>query len=89
MYDDIMLLEPDGRCAGVVRIGDVVRGVAERATEVAATLHPLTDMPGSDALAGWIDERVARSEIFAVSWLDVDDLGTVNDAGGVHRGVTT
>ncbi|MGH4018335.1 MAG: GGDEF domain-containing protein [Pseudonocardiaceae bacterium] len=86
MYDDIVVVDPDGRCAGVVRIGDVVRGVAEANAERAVNLHPLTRLPGSDAVAEWVDGRVAGGEIFVVSWLDVDGFGAVNDSGGFTAG---
>lgn len=86
MYDDIVVIGPAGRCAGVVRIGDVVRGVAELNAEQAAALHPLTRLPGSDVVAGLVDRKVADRQIFAVSWLDVDDFGAVNDSGGFTAG---
>ncbi len=82
MYDDIVVVGSGGRCAGVVRIGDVVRGVAEMNIEQAAALHPLTRLPGSDTVAELVDRRVADGDVFAVSWLNVDDFGAVNDSGG-------
>ncbi|HEY2763581.1 MAG TPA: EAL domain-containing protein [Pseudonocardiaceae bacterium] len=86
MYDDIVLVSQDGRCVGVVRISDVVLGVAEMNTEQAAALHPLTRLPGSDMVADLVDRKVSDREIFAVSWLDVDDLAAVNDSGGFTAG---
>lgn len=86
MYDDLVVIGPAGRCEGVVRIGDVVRGVAEMNIEQAAALHPLTRLPGSDMVAELVDRKVADRQIFAVSWLDVDDFGAVNDSGGFTAG---
>ncbi|MGH4025605.1 MAG: EAL domain-containing protein [Pseudonocardiaceae bacterium] len=86
MYDDIVVIGPTGRCEGVVRIGDVVRGVAEMNVEQAAALHPLTRLPGSDMVAELVDRKVADRHIFAVSWLDVDDFGAINDSGGFTAG---
>ncbi len=86
MYDDIVVIGGGGRCAGVVRIGDVVRGVAEMNAEQAAALHPLTRLPGSDMVAELVDRKVAERHIFAVSWLDIDDFGAVNGSGGFTAG---
>lgn len=86
MYDDIVVIGSAGRCEGVVRIGDVVRGVAEMNIEQAAALHPLTRLPGSDVVAELVDRKVANRQIFAVSWLDIDDFGAVNDSGGFTAG---
>ncbi|HEX2298650.1 MAG TPA: GGDEF domain-containing protein [Pseudonocardiaceae bacterium] len=86
MYDDIVVVGPTGRCEGGVRIGDVVRGVAEMNAEQAAALHPLTRLPGSDVVAELVDRRVAARQIFTVSWLDVDDFGAINDSGGFTAG---
>jgi predicted signal transduction protein with EAL and GGDEF domain len=86
MYDDLVVLDAAGRCVGMVRIGDLVRGVAEMNIEQAAALHPLTRLPGSDMIAELVDRKVAGAEMFAVSWLDVDDFGAVNDNGGFTAG---
>ncbi|MGQ0774491.1 MAG: EAL domain-containing protein [Pseudonocardiales bacterium] len=86
MYDDIVVVGSGGRCAGVVRIGEIARGVAEMNAEQAATLHPLTRLPGSDMLAELVDRKVAEGNIFAVSWLDVADFAAVNDSGGFTAG---
>ncbi len=50
-YDDIVVLDSAGRCAGTVCVGDVVQGVATMNIEQAAALHPLTRLPGSDMVA--------------------------------------
>ncbi|MGH3915335.1 MAG: EAL domain-containing protein [Pseudonocardiaceae bacterium] len=86
MYDDIVVVCPRGRCAGVVRIGDVVQGVAELNIEQAAALHPLTRLPGSDLVAELVDRKVANGDLFAVTWLDVADFSAVNDSGGFTAG---
>lgn len=86
MYDDIVVVSSRGRCAGVVRISDVVRGMAEMNIEQAAALHPLTRLPGSDMVAELVDRKVADGDIFAVSWLDVTNFAAVNDSGGFTAG---
>jgi GGDEF domain-containing protein len=85
-YDDIVVLDSKGRCAGAVCVGDVIQGVARTNMEQAAALHPLTRLPGSDMLAELVDRKTADGDAFAVSWLDVDDFGAVNDRDGFAAG---
>ena len=85
-YDDIVVVDADGRCAGQVCIGDVIQGMARLTIEQGAGLHPLTRLPGSDLVAQLVDRKVADRDAFTVSWLDVDDLGAVNDRSGFAAG---
>ncbi|MDQ3760126.1 MAG: GGDEF domain-containing protein [Actinomycetota bacterium] len=85
-YDDIVVLDSAGRCAGTVSVGDVIQGVAKMNIEQAAALHPLTRLPGSDMVAQLVDRKVANGDSFAVSWLDVDNFAAVNDRGGFAAG---
>jgi EAL domain-containing protein (putative c-di-GMP-specific phosphodiesterase class I)/GGDEF domain-containing protein len=84
--DDLIVVDHNERCMGVVRVADVVRGVAELKVEQAAALSPLTRLPGSDAIAKEVERRIEVGEIFAVSWLDVDSFKLVNDTVGFAAG---
>ncbi|HEX8865980.1 MAG TPA: diguanylate cyclase, partial [Lentzea sp.] len=84
--DDLIVVDHNERCMGVVRVADVVRGVAELKVEQAAALSPLTRLPGSDAISTEVDRRIEVGEIFAVSWLDVDSFKLVNDTVGFAAG---
>ncbi|PRY29737.1 GGDEF domain-containing protein [Umezawaea tangerina] len=84
--DDLVVVDADDRCLGVVRVADVVRGIAELKVEQAAALNPLTRLPGSDAIAREVDRRIMAGEIFAVGWLDVDGFKRVNDGVGFAAG---
>ncbi|MBP2478731.1 diguanylate cyclase (GGDEF)-like protein [Crossiella equi] len=86
LYDDLVVLDEAGRCLGVVRLSDLFRGMAEMKVEQAAALNPLTRLPGSDAVARTIQQRIATGQIFAVSWLDVDGFKWVNDNAGFTEG---
>jgi EAL domain-containing protein (putative c-di-GMP-specific phosphodiesterase class I)/GGDEF domain-containing protein len=86
MNDEVVIVDSHDRCLGVVHSGDVVRGIAEMKVEQAASLNPLTRLPGSDALAREVDRRIAVREIFAVGWLDVDGFKQVNDSAGFAAG---
>jgi diguanylate cyclase (GGDEF)-like protein len=84
--DDLVVVDEDERCLGVVRVADVVRGIAELKVEQAAALSPLTRLPGSDSIAREVDRRIAVRDIFAVAWLDVDSFKRVNDTAGFAAG---
>jgi EAL domain-containing protein (putative c-di-GMP-specific phosphodiesterase class I) len=60
-YDDIVVLDADGRYTGVVCIGDVIQGVTEMNLELSATLHPLTRPSRGER----VDTRMADTSTFA------------------------
>lgn len=84
--DDVAVVDEYGRCVGVVRLADLVRALAETRVEEAAGLNPLTRLPGSDAITGEVDRRIATGRAFALSWLDVDHFKQVNDGAGFAAG---
>ncbi|MFC7884038.1 EAL domain-containing protein [Streptomyces sp. NPDC057376] len=84
--DDVAVVDANGRCVGVVRLADLVRALAESRVEEAAGLNPLTRLPGSDAITGEVDRRIAEGRAFALSWLDVDRFKQVNDGAGFAAG---
>ncbi|MFI6464731.1 EAL domain-containing protein [Streptomyces sp. NPDC050528] len=84
--DDVAVVDRYGRCVGVVRLADLVRALAETRVEEAAGLNPLTRLPGSDAITGEVDRRIANGLTFALSWLDVDHFKQVNDGAGFAAG---
>ncbi|MFF3335839.1 EAL domain-containing protein [Streptomyces sp. NPDC002888] len=84
--DDVAVVDRHGRCVGVVRLADLVRALAETRVEEAAGLNPLTRLPGSDAITGEVDRRIAEGRTFALSWLDVDHFKQVNDGAGFAAG---
>ncbi|WP_199740299.1 GGDEF domain-containing protein [Saccharopolyspora rhizosphaerae] len=86
MYDDAIVVDEADRCLGAVRAGDLIRGMAEMKVEEAAALNPLTRLPGSDAIARDVARRISAGEIFAVSWLDIDEFKSVNDTAGFSAG---
>ncbi|MFI6935945.1 GGDEF domain-containing protein [Streptomyces sp. NPDC050287] len=84
--DDVAVVDRYGRCVGVVRLADLIRALAENRVEEAAGLNPLTRLPGSDAITGEVDRRIAEGRTFALSWLDVDHFKQVNDGAGFAAG---
>lgn len=84
--DDLVVVDANGACLGIVSLSEVVRCVADAKVEQAAALNPLTRLPGTGTVAREIDRRISRSEMFVVSWLDVDRFKMVNDAKGFAAG---
>ncbi|RAJ79618.1 diguanylate cyclase (GGDEF)-like protein [Streptomyces sp. PsTaAH-137] len=84
--DDVAVVDGRGRCVGVVRLADLVRALAESRVEEAAGLNPLTRLPGSDAVTGEVDRRLAQGRGFALTWLDIDGFKQVNDGAGFAAG---
>ncbi len=86
MSDDMVVVDGDGICLGIVRVPEIVRGVAEAKIEEAATLNPLTRLPSSDTIAKDVERRIASEVPFVVAWLDVDNFKQVNDTVGFAAG---
>jgi EAL domain-containing protein (putative c-di-GMP-specific phosphodiesterase class I)/GGDEF domain-containing protein len=86
MYDDIVVIDRAGVCLGVVRVAEVVRGVAEVKIAEAATLNPLTGLPSSETIANDVDRRISIGEPFVAACLDVDHFRRVNDRAGFAAG---
>lgn len=84
--DDVVVVDTNRRCVGIVRLTEVIRVVAEAKIEQAVTLNPLTRLPGSDMVAREINRRIERDEMFVVAWLDVDSFKSVNDTAGFAAG---
>ncbi|AKA02532.1 hypothetical protein SAZ_08970 [Streptomyces noursei ZPM] len=84
--DDVAVVDERGRCIGVVHLADILRALAESRVEEAARLNPLTRLPGSDAVNGEVDRRIAEGREIALSWLDVDGFKQVNDGAGFAAG---
>jgi diguanylate cyclase (GGDEF)-like protein len=84
--DDVVVTDEAGRCVGIVRITEVIRGVADMKVEQAVALNPLTRLPGTDAVAREVDRRIQDGQMFVIAWLDVDSFKIVNDSLGFAAG---
>jgi diguanylate cyclase (GGDEF)-like protein len=84
--DDVVVTDEGGRCVGVVRITEVIRGVADMKVEQAVALNPLTRLPGTEAIAREVERRIQDGQMFVIAWLDVDGFKTVNDSIGFAAG---
>lgn len=86
MYDDFVVVDHEGVCLGVVRVAEVVRGVAEVKIAEAATLNPLTGLPTSETIAKDVQRRIGIGEPFVAACLDVDQFKLVNTRAGFAAG---
>ncbi|WP_165943704.1 EAL domain-containing protein [Saccharopolyspora karakumensis] len=86
LYDDAVVVDESGRCLGVVRAIDLIRGIAAMRTDNAIALNPLTGLPGSDSIACEVRRCIDRRDSFTLGWLDVDSFKTVNDTVGFAAG---
>lgn len=84
--DDLVVVDDHGRCAGVVSVSEAMRAMADLRIQHAARLHPLTGLPGTEAITGDVSQRIQRQQAFAVSWLDIDQFKAVNDSIGFAAG---
>ncbi|MPY77748.1 MAG: EAL domain-containing protein [Actinophytocola sp.] len=86
MHDDAVVIGRDGVCLGIVRVAEVVRGVAEAKVEEAASLHPITGLPSSATIAKDIERRIVAREPFIAASLDLDEFKQVNVQVGYAAG---
>jgi diguanylate cyclase (GGDEF)-like protein len=84
--DDVVVTDEGGRCVGIVRVTEVIRGVADMKVEQAVALNPLTRLPGTEAVAREVDRRIQDGQMFVIAWLDVDSFKIVNDSLGFAAG---
>lgn len=86
MHDDIVVIGQDGVCLGVVRVAEVVRGVAEAKVEEAASLHPITGLPSSATIVKDVERRILVGQPFIAACLDIDEFKQVNNEIGFDAG---
>jgi GGDEF domain-containing protein len=49
-------------------------------------VHPSTRLPGTDIIETWITRELAKNELFAVAYADLDHFKEFNDRYGYHEG---
>jgi diguanylate cyclase (GGDEF)-like protein/PAS domain S-box-containing protein len=84
--EDAVVVDETGRCLGVVPAGTLIRGMTECKVEEAASLNPLTRLPGSDSLAREFARRIDHGDEFTLSWWDVNKFQAVNEKVGFAAG---
>jgi len=89
LYDDIVVVDDDGRCLGIARVADLLRGMAELNHDRALALHPVTRLPGlptlTEAIGNRLEPRTGAGGGLAVAVV-APDLAPLVARGG-HRAV--
>jgi EAL domain-containing protein (putative c-di-GMP-specific phosphodiesterase class I)/GGDEF domain-containing protein len=85
-YDDFVLVDEYGRCAGLARVTDLLKVVADLREQAALGLSPLTRLPGTAMIEQQVGRRIAARHAFALSWVDIDNFKRVNDEAGFAAG---
>ncbi len=81
-----LLVERDGRYAGVVRVGRLLRCITEERMRLARHSNPLTQLPGNVPLYEWIDQLLLDTRPFTVAYCDINQFKPFNDAFGYGLG---
>jgi diguanylate cyclase (GGDEF)-like protein len=85
IYDDIIVTK-NGAYVGMVKIYDVLDHLTDQKIKMAVQANPLTGLPGNNIIKENIARRLARNEIFAVCYFDLDNFKPYNDHYGFMRG---
>lgn len=81
-----LLVEREGRYAGVVRVGRLLRCITEEKMRLARHSNPLTQLPGNVPLYEWIDQLLLDARPFTVAYCDINQFKPFNDAFGYGLG---
>jgi diguanylate cyclase (GGDEF)-like protein len=86
LYDDLVVVDDEGRCVGVVRVHDLLTAVHHAQLDTALSLHALTELPSGRAIEEQLRRRLTAPGGVAVHWIDVDGFKTINDRLGFAAG---
>jgi diguanylate cyclase (GGDEF)-like protein len=86
IYDDLVVVDGEGQCAGVVRVYDLLTAVHHAQLDTALTLHALTELPSGRAIEEQLRRRLSQPGGVAVHWIDIDGFKAVNDRLGFSGG---
>jgi diguanylate cyclase (GGDEF)-like protein len=75
-----------GHYLGIGSVQDLVREVTSMQMEAAKYANPLTQLPGNVPINQTIDNLLARKELFALAYCDLDHFKPFNDVYGYARG---
>ena len=82
-----VILTNNGHLVGFLRASELVREVSERSLASAREQNPLTQLPGNNAIATFIDGALADpTRHYALVYFDFDNFKPFNDTYGFRRG---
>ena len=85
LFDDVLVVDPGGRTAGLVRVRDLLKALTGLGLESVQNLNPLTGLPGTGRTEDALAEILDTAETLVVSRVDVVDFKSFNE----HAGFTT
>jgi diguanylate cyclase (GGDEF)-like protein len=86
IYDDLVVVDSEGQCFGVVRVYDLLTAVHHAQIDTALTLNALTELPSGRAIEEQLRRRLIQPGGVAVHWIDIDGFKAVNDRLGFAGG---
>lgn len=86
VYDDLVVVDPDGRCRGVVRVYDLLTVLHHAQLDTALATNALTGLPSGRVVNDELRERLRGSAGAVAHWIDVDDFSHFNNRLGFAGG---
>ncbi len=86
IYDDLVVVDDEGKCVGVVRVFDLLTAVHHTQLDAALSMNALTELPSGRAIEDQLRRRLVRPGGVAVHWVDIDGFKAVNDKLGFAGG---
>jgi len=83
---DAMIVVRGGVYVGIVKVFRILEAITEQKLKMALQANPLTGLPGNNLIKEEITGRLARNEIFAVLYFDLDHFKPFNDCFGFDHG---
>ncbi|MHC5029141.1 MAG: EAL domain-containing protein, partial [Planctomycetota bacterium] len=83
-----IVVKTDGRIAGVITPGELVRTAAWAHQQVAASLGALATIPSRPQADQWLSSRITAGDVRSLAFIDLCDFGAYNLSYGVEMGDT-
>jgi diguanylate cyclase (GGDEF)-like protein len=85
IYDAVIIVR-NGIYVGTVQIYQLLQRITEQKIMLAKQANPLSGLPGNNLIKAEILQRLAKKEIFAVLYIDLDNFKPFNDNFGFEKG---
>jgi len=85
LYDPV-IVEREGRYAGVVTIKDLLETCMKTEIDIAVNCNPLTGLPGNIIIEKEIRKKIFKTKPYCIIYFDLDNFKAYNDAYGFQNG---
>jgi len=85
LYDPVVV-EQDGKYAGIVTVKDLLDSCAKMEIDIAMHSNPLTGLPGNLLIEKEIYNRVFGEQPYCILYYDIDNFQAYNNAYGFQNG---